>query len=66
MNKLQENLLHLINLRKNAQQSNFKASDLVGKEIVHTWTVESGENRDWEGQIKSFDKGVYKVIEYQI
>ncbi|XP_062599177.1 uncharacterized protein LOC134260638 [Saccostrea cucullata] len=62
LNKLQENLLHLINLRKNAQQSNFKASDLVGKEIVHTWTVESGENRDWEGQIKSFEKGVYKVV----
>ncbi|XP_061163864.1 myb-like protein X [Saccostrea echinata] len=61
-NKLLDNLLKLIELRRNAQETRFHPDDLVGKEIVHTWTIESGENQDWEGQIRSFENGVYKVV----
>lgn len=64
--KLQENLTKLITLRRNNDERKNQPSELVGKEIIHTWTIESGENRDWEGEIRSFENDVYKVIEYQI
>lgn len=64
ISKLQQNLTKLIMLRRNTPK--YKASDLVGKAIIHTWTLENGENKEYEGEIRGFEDGVFKVIEYQI
>lgn len=62
--KLQQNLTKLITLRRTTPK--YQPSDLVGKGIIHTWTMENGENKDYEGEIRGFENGVFKVIEYQI
>lgn len=36
------------------------------KESIHAWAVERGKKRNWEGEIRSFEIGVFKDIEYQI
>lgn len=64
ISKLQQNLTKLIMLRRNTPK--YKASYLVGKAIIHTWTLENGENKEYEGEIRGFEDGVFKVIEYQI
>lgn len=60
ISKLQQNLTKLITLRRNTPK--YKASDLVGKAIIHTWTMESGENKEYEGEIRGFEDGVFKVF----
>ncbi|XP_052695015.1 uncharacterized protein LOC128173376 [Crassostrea angulata] len=60
ISKLQQNLTKLIMLRRNTPK--YKASDLVGKAIIHTWTLENGENKEYEGEIRGFEDGVFKVV----
>lgn len=64
--KLQEKLTKLITKKYTLPGTQNQPNKLVGKEIVLTWTVECRENRDWEGEIRSFENGVLKLIEYQI
>lgn len=51
-------------LRRNILK--YKVSDLVGKVIIYIWILENGENKEYEGEIRGFEDGVFKVIEYQI
>lgn len=50
ISKLQQNLTKLITLRRNTPK--YKASDLVGKAIIHTWTLENGENKEYDKRIR--------------
>ena len=46
VDKLMSNLLELIRIRRSED----------------TWTMENGENKDWEAEIRSYENGVFKVI----
>lgn len=62
--KLQQNLTKLITLRRTTPK--YQPNDLAGKGIINIWTMESGENKDYEGEIRGFENCVFKVTEYQI
>ncbi|XP_048770832.2 uncharacterized protein LOC125676980 [Ostrea edulis] len=58
--QLKENLKMLWTLRRSI--NNYSVKELVNKEIIHTWTDENGENKDWEGKILTHNNGVFKVL----
>ena len=63
VDKLMSNLLELVRIRRSEDTciQRYQPHELVGKNI-HTWTMENGENKDWEAEIRSYENGVFKVI----
>ena len=64
VDKLMSNLLELVRIRRSEDTciQRYQPHELVGKNIIHTWTMENGENKDWEAEIRSYENGVFKVI----
>eukprot|EP00105_Crassostrea_gigas_P041035 XP_019925183.1 PREDICTED: uncharacterized protein LOC105334137 [Crassostrea gigas] len=58
---LRNNLVMLMNLRKENTETSFSPMDLLSREIIHTWSEDS-EDVQWEGKILSHANGVFKVL----
>ena len=64
VDKLMSNLLELVRIRRSEDTciQKLQPHELVGENIIHTLTMENGENKDWEAEIRSYENGVFKVI----